>query len=80
MASRHRFGLDKVQILKSLALHPTTQQILKHDPDGEADLVAGFTRTAIGCGDGVRYSLKNLGACWQVDGRPGTGWWIQLSR
>ena len=62
MASRHRFGLDKVQILKSLALHPATQQFLMHDPDGEADLWAGFTRTAIGCGNGVRYSLEN----WQA--------------
>ena len=59
----------------------TIQQFVMHDPDGEADLVAGaFTRTAIGSGNGVRYPPKNLGACWQVDGRPGTGWWIQLSR
>ena len=41
MASRHRFGLDTVQILKFLALHPTTQQFVMHHPDGEADLVAG---------------------------------------
>jgi hypothetical protein len=41
MPSRHRFGWVKVQILKSLALHPTTQQFLMHDPDGEADLLAG---------------------------------------
>ena len=49
-------------------------------PYGEADLVAGgFTRTGIGSGKGVRYSLKNWGARWQADG-PGTGWWMQISR
>ena len=59
---------------------PNTKQFLMHDPYGEADLVAGgFTRTAIGSGKGVRYSLKNWGARWQADG-PGTGWWIQISR
>ena len=31
----------QVPILKSLALHPTTQQFVMHDPDGDADLVAG---------------------------------------
>ena len=50
-----------------------------HDPYGEADLVAGgFTCMSIGSGKGVRYSLKNWGARWQVDGT-GTGWWIQIS-
>jgi len=59
---------------------PNTQQFLMHDPYGEADLVAGgFTRTTLGSGKGVRYSLKNWGARWQVDG-PGMGWWIQISR
>jgi hypothetical protein len=59
--------------------YPNTQQFLMHDPYGEADLVAGsFTRTAIGSGKSVRYSLKNWGARWQVDG-PGTGWWIQIN-
>lgn len=39
---------------------PNNQQFLMHDPYGEADLVGGgFTRTSIGSGNGVRYSLKN---------------------
>ena len=39
-----------------------------HDPYGEADLVAGgFTRTTLGSGKGVRYSLKNWGARWQAE-------------
>ena len=38
---------------------PNIQQFLMHDPYGEADLLAGgFTRTAIGSGKGVRYTLK----------------------
>jgi len=53
---------------------------LIRDLCGEADLVAGgLTRNAIGCGKGVRYSLKDRGARWQVDGT-GTGWWMQISR
>ena len=44
------------------------EQFLIRGLCGEADLVAGgFTRTAIGSGKGVRYSLKNWGARWQVD-------------
>ena len=50
-----------------------------HDPYGEADLVTGgFSRTGFGSGKSVRYSLRNWGARWQVDG-PGTGWWIQIN-
>ena len=55
------------------------EKLFNARPYGEADVVAGgFTRTAIGSGKGVRYSLKNWGARWQADG-PGTGWWIQIS-
>jgi hypothetical protein len=50
-----------------------TKQFLIHDPYGEADLAAGgSTCTAIGGGKAVRYSHKNWGPRWQVDG-PGTG-------
>ena len=58
---------------------PATRQLLMHDPNGEADLVnGGYISTAIGSGKSLRYSERNWGRRWQVEG-PGSGWWIQLS-
>ena len=46
------------------------------DPFGEAALVAGgYVSNAIGSGAAVRYSRKNFGPRWEVEG-PGTGWMI----
>jgi GH24 family phage-related lysozyme (muramidase) len=57
---------------------PATRQLLMHDPNGEADLVnGGYVNTAIGRGNALRYSERNWGRRWQVEG-PGSGWWIQI--
>ena len=57
---------------------PAKRQLLMHDPNGEADLVSGgYVSTAIGSGADQRYSERNWGRRWQVEGS-GTGWWIQL--
>ncbi len=51
----------------------------QHDPNGETDLVnGGYVSTAIGSGQAQRYSERNWGRLWQVEGT-GTGWWIQLN-
>ena len=56
-----------------------TRQLLMHDPNGEADLVnGGYVNTDIGSGQALRYSERNWGRRWQVEG-PGSGWWIQIS-
>jgi GH24 family phage-related lysozyme (muramidase) len=58
---------------------PATRQLLMHDPNGEADLVnGGYISTAIGSGKSLRYSERNWGRRWQVEGIC-TGWWIQLT-
>ena len=58
---------------------PAKRQLLMHDPNGEADLVnGGYVSTAIGSGAAQRYSERNWGRRWQVEGS-GTGWWIQLN-
>jgi GH24 family phage-related lysozyme (muramidase) len=58
---------------------PATRQLLMHDPNGEADLVnGGYVSTAIGSGKALRYSERNWGRRWQVEGS-GSGWWIQLT-
>jgi hypothetical protein len=58
---------------------PGTRQLLIHDPNGDADLVnGGYVNTAIGSGQALRYSERNWGWRWQVEG-PGSGWWLQLS-
>jgi hypothetical protein len=55
-----------------------TRQLLMNDPNGEADLVnGGYVSTAIGSGKALRYSERNWGRRWQVEGK-GTGWWLQL--
>ena len=56
-----------------------TRQLLMHDPNGEADLVnGGYVNTAIGSGNALRYSERNWGRRWQMEG-PGSGWWIQIN-
>ena len=58
---------------------PATRQLLMHDPNGEADLVnGGYVSTALSSGKALRYSERNWGRRWQVEG-PGSGWWIQLN-
>jgi len=58
---------------------PATRQLLMHDPNGEADLVnGGYVSQAINSGQNLRYSERNWGRRWQVEGT-GSGWWIQLS-
>ncbi len=57
---------------------PATRQLLMHDSNGEADLVAGgYVSKAIGSGQGLRYSERNWGRRWMVEG-PGSGWWVEL--
>ena len=58
---------------------PRTRQVIMHDPYGEADLVGGgYVSTAIGRGKAQRYSERNWGRRWMVEG-PGTGWWLELA-
>jgi len=58
---------------------PATRQLLMHDPNGEADLVnGGYVSQATDSGKSLRYSERNWGRRWQVEG-PGSGWWIQIS-
>jgi len=57
---------------------PSSRQLLMHDPNGEADLVGGgYVRTTIGSGKALRYSERNWGPRWMVEG-PGSGWWLEL--
>jgi GH24 family phage-related lysozyme (muramidase) len=58
---------------------PAKRQFLMHDPNGEADLVnGGYVSTAIGSGAAQRYSERNWGRRWMVEG-DGSGWWIEIS-
>jgi GH24 family phage-related lysozyme (muramidase) len=58
---------------------PAKRQVLMHDPNGEADLVnGGYVNTAIGSGAAQRYSERNWGRRWMVEGA-GSGWWIEIS-
>ena len=58
--------------------NPQTRQVLMHDPYGEADLVGGgYVSTAIGSGRAQRYSERNWGRRWMVEGT-GSGWWLEL--
>ncbi len=58
---------------------PATRTVLMHDPNGEADLVGGgYVRTAVGSGRGLRYSERNWGRRWMVEG-VGSGWWLELA-
>jgi hypothetical protein len=57
---------------------PETRQVLMHDPYGEANLVGGgYVSTAIGSGKAQRYSERNWGRRWMVEG-VGSGWWLEL--
>jgi hypothetical protein len=59
---------------------PAQRQILMHDPNGEADLLnGGYISTAIGSGSAQRYSERNWGRRWMVEGA-GSGWWIEISQ
>jgi len=59
---------------------PHTRELLMHDPNGEADLInGGYVSSAIESGQAQRYSERNWGKRWQVEG-PGSGWWIEISR
>ena len=58
---------------------PATREVLMHDPNGEADLVnGGYVSTSIESGQVLRYSERNWGKRWQVEG-PGSGWWLEIS-
>jgi hypothetical protein len=58
---------------------PAKRQLLMHDPNGEADLMnGGYVNTSIGSGAAQRYSERNWGRRWMVEGA-GTGWWIEIS-
>jgi GH24 family phage-related lysozyme (muramidase) len=58
---------------------PAKRQFLMHDPNGEADLMnGGYVNTSIGSGAAQRYSERNWGRRWMVEGA-GTGWWIEIS-
>ena len=58
---------------------PATRQLLMHDPNGEADLVnGGYLSQVINSGKSLRYSERNWGRRWHVEG-PGSGWWIQIT-
>ena len=57
---------------------PQHQQLLMHDPNGEADLVqGGYCSTTGERGRAQRYSSRNWGPRWMVEG-PGRGWWLEL--
>jgi len=59
---------------------PAKRQFLMHDPNGVADLVnGGYVNTAIGSGAAQRYSERNWGRRWMVEGA-GSGWWIEISQ
>ena len=57
---------------------PVSRKLLMHDPNGEADLLAGgYVSTSISRGKELRYSERNWGPRWMVEG-PGSGWWLEL--
>ncbi len=59
---------------------PSSRTFLMHDPNGEADLVGGgYVSTALGSGRAQRYSERNWGRRWMVEG-PGSGWWMEFSQ
>jgi GH24 family phage-related lysozyme (muramidase) len=59
---------------------PAKRQFLMHDPNGEADLMnGGYVNTSISSGQAQRYSERNWGRRWMVEGA-GSGWWIEISQ
>lgn len=62
-----------------IGVDPAAGTLLMHDPNGDADLVAGgYRSTAAGSGRALPYSERNWGRRWMVEG-PGSGWWLELS-
>lgn len=62
----------------SLVVGIEGDSLVVHDPFGEASLVGGgYVSTAPTAGMFVRYSKKNFGPRWMVEG-PGTGWMIRV--
>ncbi len=62
-----------------VGLIPAIRQVIMHDPYGEANLVGGGSvSTAIGSGKAQRYSERNWGRRWMVEG-VGSGWWLELA-
>jgi hypothetical protein len=58
---------------------PEREAVWMHDPNGEALLIGGgYVSTAIGSGRKLRYSIKNWGRRWMLEGL-GTGWWLELA-
>jgi hypothetical protein len=58
---------------------PEREAVWMHDPNGEALLIGGgYVCTAIGSGRKLRYSIKNWGRRWMLEG-PGSGWWLDLA-
>lgn len=55
---------------------PKEEQLLLHDPNGEADLIGGGYLSH-GNGARQRYSWRNWSRRWQVEG-PRSGWWLEL--
>jgi hypothetical protein len=53
------------------------ENLVVHDPFGEADLISGATLNRTG--KAVRYSRKNFARRWMVEG-PGTGWAVLAKR
>jgi hypothetical protein len=62
-----------------IGVDPAAGALLMHDPNGDANLLAGgYSRTAPCSGRNLRYSERNWGRRWMVEG-PGSGWWLELS-
>ena len=56
---------------------PQRQQLVMHDPNGEADLInGGYGPT--GSGEALRYCSRTWGRRWLVEG-DGSGWWLELA-
>ena len=50
-----------------------------HGPNGEADLVnGGYVSTAASSGRGLRYSERNWGRRWLLEGPGSVWWWVEL--
>jgi lysozyme len=61
----------------AVGLSADKKDVIVHDPFGDLDLVAGSYLSSNG--KFLRYSKKNLGPRWAVEGS-GSGWYIQASR
>ena len=62
----------------SLIVGMDGEDLVVHDPFGEARLVSGdYASKAPTAGQFVRYSRKSFGPRWMVEG-PGTGWMLRI--